>query len=397
MTAQLPWPLPERIDPLALTAEGRLQGSGYGVDLRTATFRLDGGALTTALDGGVAYGDLALPLTASLRVADLRARPLLLSGVLNSGPILSAPLTLRYDPASGAGDLRVAADLEVRQPLAAALLAGWAAPFDLDGGRLTLLAVLDWSSLDRVRGRVDATLAGGRAHYQDFRAAGISGEARLVIDDDQWSLPPVTWRATALAVGVDLTDVVARIGWSAGALDVERFRAQLFGGRLEIEPFRFDPAADRSSFDVRLAALDLAQVLALYGDQIAGTGTLDGQLPVLLDGRGVSVVAGRLVARPPGGAIRLSPALARGTGQPGLDFALRALGNFSYSELDARADYGPSGDLQLAIALKGRNPEVEQGRAIHYNLTVTENIPQLLASLAVQERLTRGIEERLSN
>jgi hypothetical protein len=417
VATRLSWPLPRRIDPLALTVEGRLQGrwrsesadlaappatapaedGGYGLDLRAATFRLADGALTTALDGRVSHDGLAMPLTASIRVADLRARPVVLSGVLNSGPVRGAPLMLRYDPASGAGTLRLAADLDLQQPLAAAVLAGWAAPFDLDGGRLSLLTVLDWSSLDHVRGRVDATLAEGRAHYADFEATGVSGEARLVLDGGLWSLPPVTLRARTLSAGVDLTDVVTRIGWSAGALNVERFRAQLFGGWLAIDPFRFDPAADRTTFDVRLSALDLGQVLALYGDQIAGSGTLDGHLPVLLDANGVSVVAGTLVARSPGGAIRLSPALARGTGQPGLDFALRALGNFSYTELDARADYAPSGDLQLAVALRGRNPEVEQGRPIHYNLTVTENIPQLLASLAVQERLTRGIEERFTN
>jgi hypothetical protein len=60
-------------------------------------------------------------------------------------------------------------------------------------------------------------------------------------------------------------------------------------------------------------------------------------------------------------------------------------------------DYAASGDLTLAVQLKGRNPEVESGRPIHYNLTLRENVPVLLESLRLQGRVTEGIERRVTN
>jgi hypothetical protein len=97
----------------------------------------------------------------------------------------------------------------------------------------------------------------------------------------------------------------------------------------------------------------------------------------------------------PGGVIRLAPALAGGVDQPGLDFALRALQNFTYTELEADVDYTADGDLSLGVRLRGRNPDVEGGRPIHYNLNVQENVPVLLESLRLQRRVTEGVERRM--
>jgi hypothetical protein len=145
---------------------------------------------------------------------------------------------------------------------------------------------------------------------------------------------------------------------------------------------------------VQLEGIDLARLLALYGERISGTGVLDGTLPVTVAEGALSIRDGRVAARPPGGVIRLAPELTHATGQPGLDFALAALADFTYTQLAADVDYAPSGDLVLGMALQGRNPAVEGGRPIHYNLNVTENVPQLLESLTLHERLVRGIERR---
>jgi hypothetical protein len=144
-----------------------------------------------------------------------------------------------------------------------------------------------------------------------------------------------------------------------------------------------------------LQDIDLAEVLALEGDDIVGTGRLDGELPVSIRNAVPSVQAGRVEARPPGGTIRLNPSFAGPSGQPGLDFALLALQDFRYSELVAGVNYAENGDLELAVRLMGRNPEIENGRAILYNLNISENIPVLLESLHLQDRLSEKIEERI--
>ena len=93
----------------------------------------------------------------------------------------------------------------------------------------------------------------------------------------------------------------------------------------------------------------------------------------------------------------MSPTLAGGTGQPGLDFALRALQDFRYDVLEAGVDYDVEGNLALAVRLEGRNPGIEGGRPIHYNVNVTENLPVLLRSLRLESDVTRNLERRLNN
>jgi hypothetical protein len=81
--------------------------------------------------------------------------------------------------------------------------------------------------------------------------------------------------------------------------------------------------------------------------------------------------------------------------QPGLDLALGALTDFRFDVLEASVNYSDAGDLQLGIRLEGRNPEIEKGRPIHYNLNVSENIPVLLQSLRLQDTFTERIEKEV--
>ena len=108
-----------------------------------------------------------------------------------------------------------------------------------------------------------------------------------------------------------------------------------------------------------------------------------------------SITGGRLRARPPGGEIRLTPKFSGPTGQPGLDFALLALKDFRYTELGCDINYSENGDLLLGVRLNGRNPDIENGRPIIYNLNISENIPVLLESLRLQDQVTRKIEKQV--
>ena len=51
--------------------------------------------------------------------------------------------------------------------------------------------------------------------------------------------------------------------------------------------------------------------------------------------------------------------------------------------------------LTLGVQLQGRNPAVEQGRAIQFNLNLNENLPALLESLRAAENVTDRVEQRL--
>ena len=163
---------------------------------------------------------------------------------------------------------------------------------------------------------------------------------------------------------------------------------------MQIDAIDFDIDNGAADLEIQLVDLDLAEVLALEGDDVTGTGRLAGRIPISLQHNTVLIRGGVISASEPG-RIKLAPALASSITQPGLDIALKALGNFSYEKLESSIDYDDQGDMALGILLEGRNPDVEDGRPIHFNLNISENIPVLLQSLRLQDTLIRQIEKKV--
>jgi hypothetical protein len=50
--------------------------------------------------------------------------------------------------------------------------------------------------------------------------------------------------------------------------------------------------------------------------------------------------------------------------------------------------------LTLGVRLQGANPAVEQGRAIQFNLNLTESVPALLESLRAADKISSKVEDR---
>jgi hypothetical protein len=181
-------------------------------------------------------------------------------------------------------------------------------------------------------------------------------------------------------------------------VEIGNAQANLLGGSARLSPIRYHMADSTADFEVTLDGLDLAQVLALEGEDVTGTGILDGRLHVRLDGSAVVVEGGELDARDPGGNIRVVQAAvaADALSELGLGFAVEALGDFNYDKLHVGVDYAADGALALAVRLEGRNPAIEGGRPLHYNLNINENLPDLLNSLRLADEVSERVEQRIT-
>jgi hypothetical protein len=51
--------------------------------------------------------------------------------------------------------------------------------------------------------------------------------------------------------------------------------------------------------------------------------------------------------------------------------------------------------LRLALRLEGHNPNLEQGRPIHLSINLEEDIPALLTSLQLTDRVSDTIQRRV--
>jgi hypothetical protein len=120
---------------------------------------------------------------------------------------------------------------------------------------------------------------------------------------------------------------------------------------------------------------------------------------MVLSVKGVVVQDGSVEARPPGGVIRYRPVTAAGQSVSSLnsnmETVLQALSDFHYNVLAMSVQYQEDGNLLLNSRLEGQNPGWQNGRPVHFNLNVQENIPALLKTLETVTRVEEALTERL--
>ena len=356
----------------------------------------DGYTGTVDFSGAVAADGLRLD-TQVKSMLTLTGDVLTAEGSAAVGSLGDLSLAARYNLQTGAGGADVVGAAEVSKPLVASVLSRWKEPYDLVAGRLGYVLDLDWDGIHAPGGRVTVSLAGADLRYEEYRVKGLNGEFDLRVMGDAWFFGETPITVESVDLGIVAKNLSAFVSWTGSQVTVREFSAALLGGGVVAEPFSYFPGTGYGSLELRLVELSLSEVLALEGDDVTGTGRLNGLIPIALLDNAVSVSGGKIKAAPPGGTIRVSTELSGPTGQPGLDFALLALKNFDYTLLEAGVDYSENGDLQLAVHLQGRNPEVEAGRPIHYNLNINENIPVLLKSLRLQDQVVRQVERRVRN
>lgn len=354
------------------------------------------GQLNYTGDISVGTDSRALLIESDIR---LRDDTLAAEGQLTTDIFDDVNFAAEYTLASGAGSFSAEDTMAFARPIAAQLIPGWDAGYDLDRGQVDSRLALAWETPERVAASLDLDVVDAAGHYDDYLASGIAADLRLhspdLLDADEWRLESGQAQIATINVGFPITEVDLEFSWAGSRAAIALATGQLLGGSASAEPFVYDIDAGSAELELALSDLKLADILALEGEDIQGTGQLDGTLPVAISNNGVRVAGGRLQARPPGGTVRLTPQFSGPTGQPGLDFALLALKDFNYTELGCDIDYSENGDLLLGVRLNGRNPEIENGRPINYNLNISENIPVLLESLRLQDQVTRKIEKQV--
>ncbi|MGP4844750.1 intermembrane phospholipid transport protein YdbH family protein [Marinobacter sp. 1Y8] len=183
-----------------------------------------------------------------------------------------------------------------------------------------------------------------------------------------------------------------------GQLTLASTTAGLIGGTIRLEPDNWDLNKPPIRLPLKVSNLDLSRLMKLYPAQnLSGTGTLSGQVPVWVGPDGVHVEAGALQAQAPGGRLTLPGDRMRAFAQGNQAMALvaEAMKDFHYSVLDSTIDYDREGTLQLGLHIEGNNPKVGQGQPIVLNINLEEDIPALLTSLQLSGRVNDAVTERV--
>jgi len=308
------------------------------------------------------------------------------------------------ETASGKADLRMprAIDLDAEDRHLGELLAAWPFEFDLASGKLRLDGHAGWSggALHELRAGVRLANIGG--HYNELLFSGLNFVHQLELLPAVTSPQPSELTLEHIDAGIAIENVSARIAVGPSdygvlpKLFVNDLKGHLFGGDFTGDPFAYDLNTPANALTIHAHSIDLAKVIATQQfHDIEVSGRIDGVLPIEINPFGVFINNGTLHNSTPAGIIRYRPSAGAG----GLDqntltgIALKALSDFHYDTLKARANYVPDGTLTLNFELNGTSPPLQTTRPVHLNINTEQNLLSLLKSIRFVDGLSQGLDK----
>jgi hypothetical protein len=330
-----------------------------------------------------------------------------LDGRLSADADLHLAVQLHHDSSRGLHLQAQLAELFLRagNPLAKTL-ADWPTLLDLNDGRLNANASLALApGRDSPEVQLELTGKGLAGIYDRTLLNGLDSRAQFKLEHQQLQLELTELRLEQANPGLPIGPLELRGHYRAplaqpskGMLQLHQAQTAVMGGTLRLSPGQWDLAQDSLLFPLELQGLQLEQLFTLYpAEGLAGTGTLDGQLPLRVGASGIHIERGQLAARAPGGHLQFHSERIRALGRsnPAMQLVTQSLEDFRFTTLNSRVDYDPQGKLRLAMRLEGQNPAIEQGRPIHFNIDLEEDIPSLLASLQLTDKVSDIIKQRV--
>ncbi|MEX6502058.1 intermembrane phospholipid transport protein YdbH family protein [Pseudomonas zhanjiangensis] len=282
----------------------------------------------------------------------------------------------------------------------------WPALLDLSNGRLNASARLDLAAIGQPPAiQLDLTGKGISGIYDRTEFSGLNTQLRLSLDQRRLSVELAQLDLEQANPGIPFGPLQLNGRYQAstirprlGRLLVRQAEAAVLGGKVRLGAKQWDLAEPILLFPLELQGLQLTRLFNIYpAEGLAGSGTLDGRLPLRLSANGIAIDHGQVYARPPGGRLRFDSERIRALGQsnPTMRLVAQSLQDFRFATLSSQVDYHPEGKLNLALRLEGQNPTIEQGRPIHLNVNLEEDIPSLLASLQLTDKVNETIKLRV--
>ncbi|WP_299771635.1 YdbH domain-containing protein [uncultured Pseudoteredinibacter sp.] len=275
----------------------------------------------------------------------------------------------------------------------------WPLDGNLLNGRLRAMGRFAWQLGSQFSWKTDGELnfeeLGGV--YQDIGFLGLQGQQRWQLNSAERVDINGSVALSSLDIGLELNSLGFQYQLSdLGAVTVKDFRASLLDGQLSKQELELQfkdglLSSSKSYLDIEQVKLQSLLAAADY-DGLDATATLSGRLPFAIKANQLFVEKGKLSAIEPG-YIRYS-GLAD-SGNPLMDVVSEALSNYHYEQLTADVEYDDSGYLQMAVVLKGKNPDFQDGRQVNLNLNISDNVPNLIKSLQAGRIVTDVISEKL--
>jgi hypothetical protein len=243
--------------------------------------------------------------------------------------------------------------------------------------------------------------------YDTLIFQGLSSQIKIITNDNKLDVSTDELSVNHINKGFDFGPLLAsgkyRSTWEKlmqGNLDLHSFSGSAMGGSLSTAAQQFDFSKPIQSFKLELTDINLTTLLKQYSsNELSGTGLLSGFVPIEINRAGIRVAQGMIAAAEPGGLLQMNStrAAAMAKNQPSMKLVVDALNNFHYTALASQINYDEKGKLFLSVKLEGRNPALENGRPIHLNVNLEEDVPAMLASIQLSSKVSDIVKKRLQS
>lgn len=286
-------------------------------------------------------------------------------------------------------------------------LAVWPSLLLMVQGSVSAEADLSWPANRPFSLRSNIELHNLGGIYDRIELQGLSAQFGAQLKDDWLAVSTPQLSLQQANVGLALTDLaIHQLSFSGPVQqltkqgDVRWSGASfaLLNGQVSTGAGLFALKHQGLAQPITVQGINLANLLEEYpASGLSGTGIIDGHLLLRHSPKGFRIDNGQLQARPEGGWLNFdsSKIYAAARTNPALQIVVSALENFHYQRLSSSIRYDEDGTLLLGMKLQGQNPELENGHPIHFSVNLEENIPALLTSLQLSDRVSETLQQRV--
>jgi len=139
-------------------------------------------------------------------------------------------------------------------------------------------------------------------------------------------------------------------------------------------------AKGKMTLPVYINKVSVDEVMKIMtGEYVKATGTISGQVPVII-GQDGSVALGKgSLKADQDGSLSMPPDVIPGGGQQ-IEMTRNILKNFNYNQLQVDISEEGADRIAILLALKGSNPNVQNGRAVHLNVRLGGDVLEFIRS-----------------
>ncbi|MGI9204719.1 MAG: intermembrane phospholipid transport protein YdbH family protein [Woeseiaceae bacterium] len=281
--------------------------------------------------------------------------------------------------------------------------ASWNKDWDVIAGAVAVAGrvALNEDSAENLSGHVNVGATDLAGYFGDTAFTGLSTEIDATYAAiDGANVMPSTVSVALIDVGLPVRNLTADFELTPDfrGADITNLRMNAFEGIITADPFSFRTDKASNTMIMRAESLDISDMLTLKEfDAVEVTGRIGAALPITITTDGITIAAGSLTGEAPGGVIRYAAGdVTDEAVSSSIGMVKEALSHFEYDTLTSELNYNQDGDLELAMQLKGRNPDMEGSRPVILNLNVQNNVPQMLKSLQAARAVEELLEKQLA-